>query len=90
MENIKTLIQENKDCKMEKGVLCAQHCRDCRYMEMENDHYNDGNRRCALDLVHLIIVRPLKILRFQMEYRILIIFHFRAVIHCKALRFLLV
>lgn len=51
MENIKTLIQENKD---------------------------------------LIIVRPLKILRFQMEYRILIIFHFRAVIHCKALRFLLV
>ena len=31
MENIKTLIQENKDCKMEKGVLCAQHCRDCRY-----------------------------------------------------------
>ena len=47
MENIKTLIQENKDCKMEKGVLCAQHCRDCRYMEMENDHYNDGNRRCA-------------------------------------------
>lgn len=58
MENIKTLIQENKDCKMEKGVLCAQHCRDCRYMEM--------------------------------EYRILIIFHFRAVIHCKALRFLLV
>lgn len=25
MENIKTLIQENKDCKMEKGVLCAQH-----------------------------------------------------------------
>ena len=47
MENIKTLIQENKDCKMEKGVLCAQHCRDSRYMEMENDHYNDGNRRCA-------------------------------------------
>lgn len=45
MENIKTLIQENKDCKMEKGVLCAQHCRDCRYMEMENDHYNDGNGR---------------------------------------------
>ena len=36
MENIKTLIQENKDCKMEKGVLCAQHCRDCRYMEMSN------------------------------------------------------
>lgn len=34
MENIKTLIQENKDCKMEKGVLCAQHCRDCRYMEI--------------------------------------------------------
>lgn len=47
MENIKTLIQENKDCKMEKGVLCAQHCRDCRYMEMDNDHYNDGSRRCA-------------------------------------------
>ena len=47
MENIKTLIQENKDCKMEKGVLCAQHCRDCRYMEMDNDHYNDGTRRCA-------------------------------------------
>ena len=47
MENIKTLIQENKDCKMEKGVLCAQHCRDCRYMEMDNDHYNDGTRLCA-------------------------------------------
>ena len=47
MENIKNLIQENKDCKMEIGVLCAQHCRDCRYMEMANDHYNDGTRRCA-------------------------------------------
>ena len=28
------------------GTCCAEHCRDCAYIEMENDHYNDGTRRC--------------------------------------------
>ena len=28
------------------GTCCAEHCRDCAYIEMENDHYNDGSRRC--------------------------------------------
>ncbi len=27
---------------------CAKNrCADCRYMEMDNDAYNDGTRRCA-------------------------------------------
>lgn len=29
------------------GRCCSDHCRDCAYMEMDNDHYNDGTRRCA-------------------------------------------
>lgn len=24
-----------------------QHCRDCRYMEMDNNFWNDGTRRCS-------------------------------------------
>lgn len=39
MENIKTLIQENKDCKMEKGVLCAQHGT----MQNEKEKCADNN-----------------------------------------------
>ena len=48
MENIKTLIQENKDCKMEK-VCCVHSIAETavKRAEMENDHYNDGNRRCT-------------------------------------------
>ena len=47
MKTLTKWIELNRDCKMKDGVLCANYCRDCRYMEMENDHYNDGTRRCA-------------------------------------------
>lgn len=30
-----------------KGHFCANRCSDCRYLEMDNDFYNDGTRRCA-------------------------------------------
>ena len=31
-----------------EGYFCARnYCRDCRYIEMDNDFYNDGTRRCA-------------------------------------------
>lgn len=45
--NIKEVIEQNKDAKFPCGTCCANYCRDCRYMEMDNDHYNDGTRRCA-------------------------------------------
>lgn len=30
-----------------EGICCSNYCRDCRYMEMDNDHYSDGTRRCS-------------------------------------------
>lgn len=41
------LIQMNQGANFPEGVCCAEHCRDCAYIEMDNDHYNDGTRRCA-------------------------------------------
>ena len=41
------LIEKNKDSKFPEGICCANYCRDCRYMEMDNNFYNDGTRRCA-------------------------------------------
>lgn len=45
--NIKNLIEQNKTSSFPSGICCANYCRDCRYMEMDNDHYNDGTRRCS-------------------------------------------
>ncbi|MCI9105070.1 MAG: hypothetical protein HFG57_03785 [Lachnospiraceae bacterium] len=38
---------ENSKFKLPEGHFCANYCRDCRYIEMENNFYNDGTRRCA-------------------------------------------
>ena len=43
----KNLIQTLQNKSFPKGVCCANRCADCRYMEMDNDAYNDGTRRCA-------------------------------------------
>lgn len=45
--SIKEIIEQNKDAEFPNGTCCANRCADCRYMEMDNDHYNDGTRRCA-------------------------------------------
>ena len=46
-KNIKEVLEQNKEAKFPCGTCCANYCRDCRYMEMDNDHYNDGTRRCS-------------------------------------------
>lgn len=46
-KNIQKIIERNKEAKFPCGICCANRCADCRYMEMDNDHYNDGTRRCA-------------------------------------------
>lgn len=45
--DLEKLIQENRHCKFPEGFFCSNYCKDCRYMEMDNDFYNDGTRRCA-------------------------------------------
>ncbi len=35
-----------KVISLPKGHFCANHCRDCRHLEMDNDAWNDGTRRC--------------------------------------------
>lgn len=42
-------IEANSDTKFPCGTCCATNhrCAECRHMEMDNDHYNDGTRRCA-------------------------------------------
>lgn len=45
--DIKKIIAENKNVQFPYGTCCSNRCADCRYMEMDNDHYNDGTRRCA-------------------------------------------
>ena len=49
MEKIKNkeAIKLNQETKFPCGTCCANCCADCRYMEMDNDHYNDGTRRCS-------------------------------------------
>ena len=44
--NFEDLIKENRFDTFPCGICCSNYCRDCRYMEMDNDHYNDGTRRC--------------------------------------------
>lgn len=45
---LKELIQQNKTASVEGCTFCRkEHCRDCAYMEMDNDFWNDGTRRCA-------------------------------------------
>ena len=46
-ENVKDLVEINRECHFPCGKCLANRCRDCRYMEMDNDHYNDGTRRCS-------------------------------------------
>lgn len=36
-----------KDAEFPTGICCANCCRDCRYIEMDNDFWNDGTRRCS-------------------------------------------
>lgn len=39
---------KNKVVVLPEGYFCANNrCRDCRYLEMDNDFYNDGTRRCS-------------------------------------------
>ncbi|MBQ8232282.1 MAG: hypothetical protein IJZ34_10220 [Lachnospiraceae bacterium] len=45
--NIKEIIKQNEGVDFPDGVCCANRCSDCRYMEMDNNAYNDGTRRCA-------------------------------------------
>lgn len=45
-KNVKEILEQNKMIEFPCGTCCANYCRDCRYMEMENNHYNDGTRRC--------------------------------------------
>ena len=45
--NIEEAIKLNQEVKFPCGTCCANRCADCRYMEMDNNHYNDGKRRCA-------------------------------------------
>lgn len=44
--DVKTWISRDNMGKFPCGTCCAEHCRDCAHIEMENDHYNDGTRRC--------------------------------------------
>lgn len=46
-KNLKEIIEQNKNTIFPCGTCCANRCADCRYMEMDNDHYNDNTRRCA-------------------------------------------
>lgn len=46
-KSIKEIIEQNKNATFPYGTCCANRCADCRHMEMDNDHYNDGTRRCG-------------------------------------------
>lgn len=41
------MINVKKAFNLPEGHFCANHCRDCRYLEMDNNAWNDGTRRCA-------------------------------------------
>lgn len=45
--SLNEIIEKNKSVKFPDGCCCGNICRDCRYMEMDNNHYNDGTRRCS-------------------------------------------
>lgn len=44
--DVKNWISQTNAAKFPSGTCCAERCRDCAYIEMDNDHYNDGTRRC--------------------------------------------
>ena len=45
---VEAYLERNLKMKVPEGTCCYEpRCRDCAYMEMDNDHYNDGTRRCA-------------------------------------------
>lgn len=46
-KKINSYLEFIKKCKVESGIFCTNYCRDCRYMEMDNNAWNDGTRRCA-------------------------------------------
>ena len=51
MKNLKNqeltnVILRNKICQLTCDVLCAHRCKECGYIEMDNDFWNDGTRRC--------------------------------------------
>ena len=47
----KKIVEERKEIQavnLPKFILCSgERCRDCAYIEMDNDHYGDGTRRCS-------------------------------------------
>lgn len=57
-KEIQKLIEQNKGVKFPEGTCCANRCADCRYMEMDNNHYNDGTRRCSWKGVWLSPATP--------------------------------
>ncbi len=46
-KRVKEIIEQSRNVNFPVGTCCANRCADCRYMEMDNDAYNDGTRRCA-------------------------------------------
>lgn len=44
---VESFLKSSSIPQFPSGICCANHCRDCAYMEMENNHYNDGTRRCS-------------------------------------------
>lgn len=47
-EELNELIRQNRFAVIVDCTFCRdEHCRDCAYLEMENDFWNDGTRRCS-------------------------------------------
>lgn len=46
-KDLNLVIKAGMKCMLKKGVLCTNYCRDCRFMEMDNNEWNDGTRRCS-------------------------------------------
>lgn len=46
-QNMKDILERSKNAEFPQGVCCANRCWDCRYLERDNDFYNDGTRRCS-------------------------------------------
>ena len=52
MENnvntLREMIQQNETATIGTCTFCRrERCRDCSFLELDNDHWNDGTRRCA-------------------------------------------
>ena len=46
-QKMKEMIEQCKKTKFPEGTCCANRCWDCRYLERDNNAYNDGTRRCS-------------------------------------------